>query len=155
MLRKIGIIAVLSLIVAALAAVPAFAGNPHFIKSATDATRSGNNLDVKFKEAGLESGSSVTVVASARAQAVYACVNGGGNVPSDAKKKAVNDTVKDSGVFTADKNGNITGTLTLEPPPSTLNCPGGQTDTLFSVTYSNVKVEDKTTGASISISGTF
>jgi hypothetical protein len=155
MLRKIGIIAVLSLIVAALAAVPAFAGNAHFIKSATDATRSGNNLVVQFKEAGLESGSVETVVASADARAVYACVNGGGNVPSDAKKKTVSDRVENSDEFPANKNGNIEGTLTLKPPPSTLNCPGGQTDTLFSVTYSNVRVKDLDSGASISISGTF
>ena len=55
-MRKIGIIAVVSLMALALAAVPAFAGNPHLIKNATGATLSGSNLVVNFKEAGLPSG---------------------------------------------------------------------------------------------------
>ena len=42
---------------AALAAPAAFAGNPHFIKSATSAALSGSQLTCTFKEAGLESGS--------------------------------------------------------------------------------------------------
>jgi hypothetical protein len=51
-MRKIGIIAVLSLMALALAAVPALAasGSPHFIRSATNASvDQGGNLVVNFK----------------------------------------------------------------------------------------------------------
>src|SRR5215216_1864019 len=118
-MRKIGIIAVLSLMALALAAVPALAasGNPHFIKNATSATPDGNQLVVSFKETGLASGSQETVVASADAKAVYSCVNNGQNIPKDAKKTTTNARVEASGVFTADRSGNISGTLTLNPPP--------------------------------------
>ena len=74
MLRKFGIIAVLSLMALALAAVPAFAGSPHFIKNATSASLSGANLVVNFKEAGLESGSVETITTGATATTTYECV---------------------------------------------------------------------------------
>ena len=48
--------------------------------------------------------------------------------------------VSASGDFTSGKNGSITGSLTLSPPPSTLDCPGGQREVLASVSYTNVQV---------------
>jgi hypothetical protein len=158
MLRKFGIIAVLSLMALAIAAVPALAGNAHFIKSATTATRSGNDLVVNFKEAGLEAGSVETITVSANATTTYSCVNGGNKVPSDAKKTKTTSPVSNSGTFPADKNGNVTGSLTLSPPSAAavgLTCPSGQTATLISASYSNVKITDSTSGASFTFSGTF
>ena len=159
-MRKFGIIAVLSLMALALAAVPALAasGNPHFIKNATTATRSGNDLVVNFKETGLASGSVETVTVSANANTTYSCVNNGTNIPSDKKKTKTTTPVSTSGEFTADKSGNIQDSLTLSPPTAEevgLTCPTGQTATLISVTYTNVMVVDSTSGASFSISGTF
>jgi hypothetical protein len=43
--------------------------------------------------------------------------------------------VSNSGQFTSGKNGQITGSLTLSPPPSTLSCPPGQSRVIVSVTY--------------------
>ena len=63
-----------------------------------------------------------------------------------------------SGKFTADKNGNIVGSLTLSPRSASsvgFSCPPGQTVTLVSVSYSNVRVVDSTSGASIALPGTF
>jgi hypothetical protein len=157
-MRKIGIIAVLSLMALALAAVPALAGNAHFIKNATTATRSGNDLVVNFKETGLESGSVEPVTVSANATTTYSCVNGGSNIPSDRKKTRTTSPVSESGAFTADRSGNIKGTLTLSPPSAAdvgLTCPSGQTATLISISYSNVVVEDETSGARFAFSGTF
>ncbi|WP_353828895.1 hypothetical protein [Agromyces sp. SYSU T0242] len=139
------------------AASPAMAGNPHFIKNATSASLDGVDLVVQFKEAGLESGSVETVVASADLSATYSCVNGGNHVPADPKKTTVDSRLAASGEFEAGKNGNIVGSLTLVPTPAAqaLDCPPGQTATLISVVWSNVTVEDLDSGAFIALKGTF
>lgn len=157
-MRKIGIIAVLSLMALALAAVPAFAGNPHFIKSATNASLSGANLNVHFKEAGLPSGAVENVQASATEAVAYECVNGGNKNPSASNKRTFQTTGSASGFFPADQNGNIVGDLTITPKSAAdlgFSCPPGQATTFVSVTYSNVMVKDLTSGASIQIAGTF
>jgi hypothetical protein len=157
-MRKIGIIAVLSLMALALAAVPALAGSPHFIKNATGATLSGSNLLVKFKEAGLASGSVETVTSSATATTTYECVNGGGKNPSASNKTTTVTDVSKTGTFTADKNGNLVGTQTLSPPTAAqlgFSCPPGQKTTFVGVTYSDVSVTDTTSKVTFSIPGTF
>jgi hypothetical protein len=156
MLRKFGIIAVLSLMAVAFAAVPALAaqGNAHFIKNATGFTQSGTTLTVFFKESGLAAGSVETVQASATATTTYACVNNGGQIPDAANKQTTSTTVSKSGTFTADQNGNIVGSLTLAAPgpeENTLVCPPGQTETLQSVSFSNVTVTDLTSGATLAL----
>src|SRR3954462_9003539 len=110
----------LSLAVAAclgvLAIVPAAqaaGGSPHFIKNATSISASGANLACKFKEAGLASGSVETVTCSATETVVYECVNGGGKNPAASNKSTFSTTVSKTGTFTADKNGNIVGSLML------------------------------------------
>lgn len=132
-------------------------GNPHFIKNATSASLSGSNLNVSFKETGLPSGATETITATADLSATYQCINNGGHNPTDPKKTTINVSVSASGEFTADKNGNVTGTLTLSAPDagSVLDCPNGQTATLTAWSYTNVKVTDEDSGASITINGTF
>lgn len=145
---------------AIVAASPALAagGSPHFIKNATSATQSGANVLCNFKEAGLASGSVQTVTCSATQSITYACVNGGGQNPRASNKRTFRTTVSQSGTFTADKNGNLVGSLRLAPASAEslgFSCPPGQTTTLISVTYSNLRVVDSTSGASISLPGTF
>ena len=110
-------------------------------------------LTVSFDEAGLGT-SNITVRATADANALYACQNGGGNFPSDPKKQSRNARVEADGTFTPD-HGRATGTLTLSPPPSNLRCPAGQSPVLVSVTYTNVTVTDVSNSVSESIPGTF
>jgi len=150
----------LGLCLAVAAAVPASAavGSPHFIKNASSASLSGSSVVCKFKEAGLSSGSVETVTCSATESIAYECVNGGGKNPSASNKKTFATTASKTGQFTADKNGNIVGTLTLTPASAAslgFSCPPGQTVTLVSVSYSNVRVVDGTSGASIAHAGTF
>ena len=149
---------VAALTVTAFVGAPsAHAGNAHFIKNATSASLSGANLVCKFKEAGLESGSVETVTCSATQSITYACVNNGGKNPTAANKRTFQTSVSQSGQFSADRNGNIVGSLTLSPASASslgFSCPPGQTVTLISVTYSNVSVVDSTSGASISLRGT-
>ena len=146
-----------TLVAAAVTAAPAFAGNAHFIGSGTSASASGATLTVKFKEAGLESGSTETIQVSAHLDATYQCVNGGGKVPSDPKKTTISSDVSQSGQFTAAKNGNLTGSLSVSAPApsSVLSCPGGQESTLTSAVWTQVVVSDLTSGASMALPGTF
>jgi hypothetical protein len=132
-------------------------GSPHFIANGTSCTQQGFNLVCSFKEAGLSAGSTETIQVSVFANAGYGCVNGGGSVPSDPKK-SVSGNLTTSGTFTAGKNGNLIGSLTVSPLAANqaLSCPPGQTATLLSVTYGsaqqpNATIFDVTSGASIDI----
>jgi hypothetical protein len=156
-MRRIMVALMTVVLTTVLSVSVALAGNPHFIKNATSATRSGDNLVVTFKEAGLESGSVETVVVSALATASFECINGGDKNPKAANKETVSDEVSASDTFTADKSGNIVGTLTLEPPgPGDFSCPPGQDlSGPLNVSYTNVVVNDTTSGATISLRGTF
>src|SRR3954467_4896941 len=159
-MRKLLMLLAVSMTAAALVATSASAasGSPHFIKNASSASLSGANLVCKFKEAGLASGSVETVSCNATESVAYECVNGGGKNPSASNKKTFATTASKSGTFTADKNGNIVGTLTLSPASASslgFSCPPGQTVTFVGVTYSNVSVTDVTSGASIALPGTF
>jgi hypothetical protein len=111
-----------------------------------------------FKEAGLESGSIENVTCSATQEITYECVNNGGKNPSASNKRTFRSDSSASGQFPADRNGNITGTLTNTPVSASslgFSCPSGQTLTLVSVTYSNISITDSTSGASINVSGSF
>jgi len=147
-------VAILAMLVTVLMAVaPAAASSPHFIKTGTSGPNNAGALVVNFKIAGLGDNETLTVTTSADATAVYACRNNGGNFPADPKKTTVSGPVSASGDFTSGKNGQITGSLTLSPPATTLTCPGGQRVVLVSVSYSNVVVSGG--GDSISFTGTF
>jgi hypothetical protein len=133
-----------------LAPTLASAQNPHFVNPS--ASQSGNNLVCRFKEAGLGSGQEVTITCSADATAEYQCINKGGKNPSAANKRTINEEVSESGDFTATKSGQVTGSLTIEPPgPGDFSCPPGQSLTLASVTYDNVVLTDETTGATANL----
>jgi hypothetical protein len=138
----------------ALLVSSASAANPHFLRSSASGPSASGQLTVTFKIAGLGDTVSTTVTATADASALYACQNNGGNFPHDPKKQQVSGPVSASGLFTSGKNGSINGTLTLSPPASTLDCPGGQHEVLANVSYTNVAVSEPAAG-STSIPGTF
>jgi hypothetical protein len=146
----------LALMVMLALTTAALAAEPHFLSRQTSASGpdTRGDLEVNFKIAGLGDTVTTTVTASADATALYACQNKGGNFPSDPKKQEVSGPVTASGEFTSGKNGQITGTLFLMPPPSTLDCPSGQMRVLASVTYTNVQVSEPAAGTA-SIPGTF
>jgi hypothetical protein len=148
------VVATAALVVMLAMAAVATAAAPHFVRASATGPDASGNLAVNFKIAGLGDTVTTTVTASADATAVYACQNNGGNFPSDPKKQTVSGPVSASGEFTSGKNGSITGSLTLMPPPSTLDCPGGQRDVLASVSYTNVAVSEPNAGTE-PIPGTF
>jgi len=111
---------------------------------------------VCFKIAGLGPNQSLDVTASADGSAVYACLNHGQHCPNAANKSTETGTVTAHGTFTSGKNGQITGCLTLDPPPNTsLTCPNGQRLVLVSVDFTNVKVSAAGAGDCIPTPGTF
>jgi hypothetical protein len=130
----------------------AMAASPHFINAS--AARSGNNLVVSWKEAGLGDNLNIDYTASATATRVDSCVNNGQNIPADPKKTTTQSPVTASGTFSV-KNGQVTASLTLSPPATTLSCPKGQTATLISLSYTNVRITDVTNGIFRDIPGTF
>ncbi|HET7273181.1 MAG TPA: hypothetical protein VFI90_19095 [Rubrobacter sp.] len=139
-MRKIGIIAVLSLILVAVTAAVAWADSPHFTR-ATAAVDGSGNLVVTFKEAGL--GTTVTtehITVTADASAVYQCFNNGGNHPKAGNKETVTAPVSGGGDFPV-RNGSASGSVTVAPPgPGSFSCPSGQHLVFISVTYSNITI---------------
>ena len=137
-----------------VAIAPAQAVSPHFI-SASATLNSNGTLTANFKEAGLGTNQNINYVLSADATATYVCVNKGGANPSAANKSTVAGPVSASGTFSSGKNGNVTASLTVSPPPSDISCPGGQRLQLAQVTYTNVAITDTTNGVTETINGTF
>jgi len=138
----------------ALSAPVALAGNPHWIKNATYDSISGSSLVATFKEAGLPSGATETITLSAHVAITYECVNGGGHNPSASNKTTFQETDSVSGDFTADRNGNVVGSLTLAAPSAAslgFSCPPGQDVTFVSVSYTLVSLTDEDTGISIGL----
>ena len=143
-MRKFGIIAVLSLMALALAAVPALAQSGHIVTGGANAVKvtapnaNTSDLIIIGKVAGL-GGTTFEIFATADATADYACQNRGGEFPNDPKKQSVSARVGDTtGELPTPRSGTVRFTLDAEAPASTLSCPGGQVSVLTSITYSNV-----------------
>jgi hypothetical protein len=135
-------------------ATPAHAVSPHFIFA--NAQLSGTNLVVNFKEAGLGTNQQITYVASADSTVTYVCVNRGGANPSASNKTTISGPVSATGTVSSGKNGQVTSSLTLNPPGSGgFTCPSGQRLDIAQVSYTNVAVTDTTNGITEPVSGTF
>ena len=137
---RIMLTSVAALLVAATLTASAFAAIDAFIKFDATGPNNDGSLSTNFKAAGLGSKQTISLTASADATAVYICVNKSGNFPSDPKKQVLEGPVSASEQLTSDKNGQITDSLTLSPPTTTLNCPSGQKPVLAFVSYENVGI---------------
>jgi hypothetical protein len=156
-MRKLGIIAVLSLLVVALAAVPALAANAHFLKASAIVDSSGN-LDASFKEVGLGNNQNINYSFQGDAEAVYQCWNNGGRHPKAGNKETVSTHLEDTATLSSDKNGSITSNGDLEltlPGSGEFSCPAGQTMYLESVEYTNVSLVDTTNGITAISDGSY
>ena len=149
MLRKVMLLAAALAMVLAYA-VPAFAQNEHFIRASGSLNNNGS-LTVSFKEAGLGTNQLINYTLTANATATYVCVNRGGANPSAQNKTTVAGPVSASGAFNSGKNGQVTASLTVNPPPSDISCPPGQRLELASVSYTDIVLTDTTNGISISV----
>jgi hypothetical protein len=121
---------------AAFAVPAAFAGNGHFIANATECLAERCEPRLQFQGGGLESGSVETISCAGNEVVTYECVNGGGKNPSASNKTSVTGPLNKMGTFTAAKNGNVVGSLTVSPLTAAevgFTCPSGQTVTFVSV----------------------
>jgi hypothetical protein len=126
----------------------------HF-NSAADSITSAGALVATFKEAGLGDTVQIHYTLSADATAVYTYVNNGGNLPQSPQFTTVAGPVSASDTFTSGKNGSITGSLTVQPPPAPQSfidaAPNGLHVALFSVSYTDVTLSDDTNLVSVSL----
>lgn len=83
--------------------------------------------------------SEVIFLTEADAAALYACKNNGGNFPNDPKKQTESEDLSDE-TRANPRNGRASLSVALQPPASTLNCPGGQTPVLVCIEYANKRV---------------
>jgi hypothetical protein len=137
-MRRIPLLGLAVLAVAAVAVSTAWAGNPHFVS--VDATRTGDSVTVTGKEAGLGDESQIHIVVTATAE----CINPGAHHPKAANKESVSSS-GDVPVQNGKADFSLTLTATISPscsPPMTL-------------VFTDITVEDTTNGISSSLSGTF
>jgi hypothetical protein len=149
-MRRVAAALVMSLALMAMMATAAFAQNEHFVRASGSLNNDGS-LTVSFKEAGLGTNQNIDYALTADATATYVCVNRGGANPSAQNKTTVAGPVIATGTFNSGKNGQVTASLTVSPPPSDISCPPGQSLELASVTYTNVVLTDTTNNVSIAL----
>jgi|SRR4029450_3630960 hypothetical protein len=154
-MKKLSILTLSMVAIVGFMATSVWAQSPHFLRCSASGVTSDGELNVSFKIAGLGSNESITVTASAHADAIYGCLNRGQQCPNAANKVEVQQDVSATGTFTSGKNGQITGSLTVEPPPTELTCPNGQRLVLVSISYTNVSVSAPGAGDCIPSPGTF
>jgi hypothetical protein len=144
------VMATAALVVMLAMAAPALAQSPHFIRASGNLNSDGS-LTVSFKEAGLGTNQLINYALTADATATYVCVNRGGANPSAQNKTTVAGPVIATGSFSSGKNGQVTASLTVSPPPSDISCPPGQSLQLAQVSYTNVVLTDTTNNVSITL----
>jgi hypothetical protein len=138
------------LAMALVAASPALAVSPHFIRADGTVNNDGS-LTVNFKEAGLGTNQNIDYTLSGQGTAIYVCVNHGGANPSASNKTAVAGPVTATGTFNSGKNGQVTASLTVQPPFQDIGCPPGQSQELASVSYTGITLTDTTNNVSIGL----
>lgn len=127
------------------AAAIGWAANPHFVGKVTATLNPDGSVTVSWKEAGLGNNQNIDYAATADATATYVCVNNGGQCPNAANKTTVSGPVSATGTFSSGKNGQITASLTIQPPDAGgFMCPPGQTLTLSEISYTNIAITDLT-----------
>ena len=154
-MKKLSILTCTMIALGSFMAITVWAASPHFLRTSASGVNSDGTVNVCFKIAGLGANESLTVTAGAAADATYGCLNRGGQCPNAANKVNVQSDVSASGTFTSGKNGSITACLAVEPPDTTLTCPGGQRLVLVSVSYTNLSVSAPGAGTAAVPPGTF
>jgi len=139
-MKKLSVLICSMLALSGFMATTVQAQSPHFLRCGASGVNNDGSLNATFKIAGLGDTTLVTVTASATADAIYGCLNHGGQCPNAANKVEVKSNVTASGSFPSGKNGSVQASLTVDPPPTNLTCPGGQKLVLVSVSYTNVSL---------------
>jgi hypothetical protein len=152
-MRKIGIIAVLSLLVTAFAAVPVLAQAGHFVGTPT-CTDQGTTLQCTGKVAGL-GGTTFEITTAATGIATTTCTNPAGNVaPGQSFSTA---TTGSSGPVATPRNGSARFTVESNAPTAPAgSCPNPKwtatvTDVEFTSDATITLFEDSTVSDTITV----
>jgi hypothetical protein len=126
-------------------------GSPHFIGTPTIVKNPNFSLTANFKAAGLSNVVSAAFLTSSGGTALLQCVNPGGNPPPP---KQVNfGPLQGQTTFIQPRNGQITGSATIGPPPlpsSAQICPNPNWSIVIrSLTYDNVVLHIQQNGVDI------
>ncbi len=137
-MRKFGIIAVLSLLVTAFAAVPVLAQSGHFLDRTVKCTDIGTQVECTGKVAGL-GGTTFEITTEAAGIATVECTNPGENVaPGQDTEVTVAGTTEPQ---PTPRNGQFRFRITSddpEPLPATPTCPNNQwTPNIVDVEFTN------------------
>lgn len=127
----------------AVVATGVMAASAHFLR-APSASLGSPKVIVKWTEVGLGSTTTVDYSANATAAVTYQCVNRGTNCPAASNKEDILGEVSVGGTFQVDKNGRISDSLVVLPPPPTLVCPGNQVVGVATVVFTNIRLTDLT-----------
>jgi hypothetical protein len=150
--QGIAVLAALLLFAVAPAALAHDSGNPHFIKTSAK-LNADLSLTATFKEAGLGQGEDVVIQlrADASSSAEWQCyTRGQTNDPQGAPHEETGPFVA-TGTFSAGRNGQVNGSLTLTPT-TTFDCvPGLVGPILISVEYNNVTLTDVTHNVTVNL----
>ena len=148
MTRKIGILLAVFTALAITASMSL--GVAAKFHSTTSSVSNGGALVVSFDERGLGNGN-IDYTLTADAEAVFACINGGGKHPQAANKETINAEVSGNGSFES-RNGRVSASLSAGPPSAgSFSCPGGQRLVFASVSYTNIVLTDTTNGTSVNV----
>ena len=146
---RLMLLASVALVVSMAFAGSALAQAPKFHSTASAVNNDGA-LVASWDERGLGN-TNVDYTLTADAEAVYACINKGGNHPQAANKETFNAEVSANGSFEP-RNGRIQASLTAGPPSAgSFTCPGGQRLVLASVAYTNIVLTDTSNGVTATL----
>ena len=138
-MQKPSLVAAATILITALA----HADSPHFIRATGTLTNDGEYV-AGWKEVGLGSaGQFITYVLTATsAEFQYQCYTKSNNTPQGAPNGVFESNFSTTGSFPVSRNGQITGSLTLTPHPTT-DCQGnGLKQCLISVNYTGLVLTD-------------
>ena len=160
-MRKIGIIAVVSLLLVAVMATVATAANVHFKRPLPQFTDQGLVLNAAGALAGLGN-QDVLITLTATADPTTTCTNQGGNQAPGQNPGEVTVTGSESFPATEIKNGNVTFNVRtarpVSPIPGAPDCPNPQwTETITDVAFTSatITVEQPAGTVVLTVSCTF
>jgi hypothetical protein len=140
-MRRQGSLLPLALIASLACTGAADAGSARFVRAVASGPDISGSLTLTIKMVALGGAVTTSINGFADATAVYGCANPSGDITTGPwGPREVSDRVRESGEFTSERNGQITGDVFLNPPPDSLQCPDALRRVLISVSYSNAEV---------------
>jgi hypothetical protein len=150
-MKQLSILTLTMLALTGFMATTVQAGSAHFLKASASVDPKTGEYCVTFKEAGLGNTAITYVLQAGTEQFTFQCFTKSNNTPQgDPNGQTFSDASTSTTILP--HNGQVTGTLCLDPQQGTADCQGGGLVLkLTAVDYENVTLTDTTNGAQISL----